>query len=68
MDDPALAAVFGAALGLVRPWKVVSVTDAFCVRRADNERRATISLPPQTRRRRRTTLAELAGASSNAPP
>lgn len=46
----------------------LAVDDAFCERQADNERRRAAGLTPRTRRRRRTTLAELAGASATAPP
>ncbi|MGH8997606.1 MAG: hypothetical protein ACRDYB_16540, partial [Acidimicrobiales bacterium] len=45
----------------------LAVADAFCARRADNERREAAGLPPRTRRRRRNTLAALVGAA-NAPP
>jgi len=44
----------------------LAVADAFEQRRADDERRAAVGLPPRTRRRR--TLADLVGASANAPP
>jgi hypothetical protein len=43
------------------------VTDAFEARAADNARRAADGLPPRTRRSRRKTLTQLAGAA-NAPP
>jgi hypothetical protein len=46
----------------------LAVADAFEVRRADDERRVRSGLPRRTRRRRRTTLDELAGASAKAPP
>ena len=45
----------------------LAVADAFCARQADDERRMAKGLPRRTRRRRRTTLAQLAGAS-NGPP
>ena len=45
----------------------LAITDAFEARQADNEHRATTGLPPRTRRRRRTTLAQLAGATSTPP-
>jgi hypothetical protein len=46
----------------------LAVADAFDQRRADDERRTAAGLPPRTRRRRRRTLADLVGASANAPP
>jgi len=46
----------------------LAVADAFEQRRADDERRTAAGLPPRTRRRRRRTLADLVGASANAPP
>jgi len=46
----------------------LAVADAFEQRRADDERRAAAGLPPRTRRRQRRTLADLVGASANAPP
>jgi len=46
----------------------LAVADAFEQRRADDERRAAAGLSPRTRRRRRQTLADLVGASANAPP
>jgi len=45
----------------------LAVADAFCARQADDERRAKAGLPRRTRRRRRTTIAELASASSRPP-
>ena len=45
----------------------LAVFDAFEARHKDEERRASAGLPPRTRRRRRTTLAELAGASTGPP-
>jgi len=42
------------------------VADAYDARQADNARRAAAGQPPRTRRRRRKTIGELAGA--NAPP
>jgi len=44
----------------------LALVDAFEARQAENARRCAAGLPPKTRRRRRTSLAELAGA--NAPP
>ena len=44
----------------------LALVDAFEEREAENERRRLIGLPPRTRRRRRTSLSELAPA--NAPP
>lgn len=46
----------------------LAVADAFEQRRADDERRAAAGLSPRTRRRRRRTLADLIGASADAPP
>jgi hypothetical protein len=46
----------------------LALADAFEARRREDERRARSGLPRRTRRRRRTTLSELAGASANAPP
>jgi hypothetical protein len=46
----------------------LAVADAFEQRRADDERRAAAGLSPRTRRHRRRTLADLVGASANAPP
>ena len=56
--------IFLAAALAVRNFAIV---DAFEARRADNERRARSGLPPRTRRRRRTTIAQLV-AAANAPP
>jgi hypothetical protein len=44
----------------------LALVDAFESRQAENERRRAAGLEPKTRRRRRTSLVELAGAS--APP
>ena len=41
----------------------LAIADAFEVRRADDERRQRVGLAPRTRRRRRTTLSDLVGAS-----
>jgi len=41
----------------------LSIADAFEARRADDERGQRVGLPPRTRRRRRTTLSDLVGAS-----
>ena len=41
----------------------LEIADAFEARQEDNEHRRRVGLPPRTRRRRRTSLAELAGAS-----
>ena len=46
----------------------VAVADAFSERQRDAERRATVGLPPRTRRRRRTALSDLVGASTGASP
>jgi hypothetical protein len=46
----------------------LAVADAFEQRRAEDERRTAAGLSPRTRRRRRRTLADLVGASANAPP
>ena len=46
----------------------LAVIDAFEQRQADNERRRAMGLAPRSRRRRRTTLSQLAVASANAPP
>jgi len=46
----------------------LAVADAFGARQADDERRARLGLPRRTRRRRRTTIADLVGASGNTPP
>ncbi len=46
----------------------LAVIDAFEQRQADNERRRAIGLAPRSRRRRRTTLSQLAVTSANAPP
>lgn len=40
----------------------IRVADAFAARQADNDRRATHGLPPKTRKRRRTTIHDLATA------
>jgi hypothetical protein len=44
------------------------VIDSFEAKRADDVRRLAAGLPPKTRRRRRKTIVDLVGASSNAPP
>ncbi len=46
----------------------LAVADAFSAREADNARRLAAGRRSRTRRRRRTTLADLVGASTNAPP
>jgi hypothetical protein len=46
----------------------LAVADAFEERRKEDERRVSLGLPRRTRRRRRTPLAELAGASPGPPP
>jgi len=46
----------------------LAVADAFDQRQADDQRRTAAGLAPKTRRRRRRTLADLVGASANAPP
>jgi hypothetical protein len=38
------------------------ILTAYDTRQADNQRRAAAGLPPKTRKRRRTTLAQLAAA------
>ena len=45
----------------------LAVSDAFNERQEDDRRRAHAGLAPRTRRRRRTTIGDLAGAA-NAPP
>ena len=45
----------------------LDVADAFCARQAHDERRLALGLPGRTRRRRRTTLAQLAGAAPGPP-
>ena len=45
----------------------LAVSDAFFERQEDDRRRAHAGLVPRTRRRRRTTIGDLAGAA-NAPP
>lgn len=45
----------------------LAVADAFAVRQAEDERRIRLGLPRRTRRRRRTTLAQLAGAATGPP-
>jgi len=52
------------AIGIVV--RNLALVDAFEERQAQNTRRCAAGLPPKTRRRRRKSLAELAGA--NAPP
>jgi hypothetical protein len=44
------------------------VLDSFEARQADNERRLAQGLAPRTRRRRRKTIADLVGATADAPP
>jgi hypothetical protein len=44
------------------------VLDSFEARTADDHQRAAKGLPPKTRRRRRKTIADLVGATANAPP
>ena len=46
----------------------LAVADAFDARRADDERRVAAGLAPKSRRRRRTTLADLVTASVTSPP
>jgi hypothetical protein len=46
----------------------LAVADAFQQRRADDERRAAAGISPRARRHRRRTVADLVGASANAPP
>ena len=46
----------------------LAVADAFSAREAENARRIAAGRPPRTRRRQRTTLADLVGAPANAPP
>ena len=46
----------------------LAVIDAFEQRQADNARHRAMGLAPRTRRRRRTTLSQLAVTSANAPP
>lgn len=46
----------------------LAIADAFEKRQADDERRVAAGHPPRARRPRRTTLGDLAGASTNAPP
>ena len=41
----------------------LAIADAFEAKRADDERRQRVGLAPRTRRRRRTTLGDLVGAS-----
>lgn len=54
-----------ACLLVVRNQRVLT---SFAARQADNERRAAQGLAPRTRRRRRTTVADLVAAGPNAPP
>jgi hypothetical protein len=54
-----------ACLIVVRNERVLA---SFAARQADNERRAAQGLAPRTRRRRRTTIADLVVAQSTAPP
>ena len=44
------------------------VLASFAARQADNERRLAQGLAPRTRRRPRKTIADLVGATANAPP
>jgi hypothetical protein len=46
----------------------LAIDDAFGVRRAQAQQREEAGLAPRSRRRRRTTLGDLVGASANAPP
>jgi hypothetical protein len=41
---------------------------SFAARQAESERRAAQGLAPMTRRRRRKTIADLVGATADAPP
>ena len=41
---------------------------SFAKRQAEDQRRLAQGLAPRTRRRRRTTIADLAAASANSPP
>ena len=41
----------------------LAVADAFSAHEAENARRIAAGRPPRTRRRQRTTLADLVGAS-----
>ncbi len=52
-------------LMVVRNQRVLA---SFAARQADNERRLAQGLAPKTRRRRRRTVADLVGATANAPP
>ncbi len=54
-----------ACLLVVRNQRVLA---SFAARQADNERRAAQGLAPRTRRRRRTSIADLVAAGPNAPP
>jgi hypothetical protein len=54
-----------SCLMVVRNQRVLA---SFAARQADNKRRLVQGLPPRTRRRRRTTITDLAGAVANAPP
>ena len=54
-----------ACLLVVRNERVLA---SFTARQADAERRAAQGLAPRTRRRRRTTIADLVAAGANAPP
>jgi hypothetical protein len=44
----------------------IRIADAFTARQADNQQRAILGLPPKTRKRRRTTIHDLA-ATAHAP-
>lgn len=46
----------------------LAVSDAFSARKEDDECRRVAGLPLRTRKRRRTTLTDLVGASANGPP
>ena len=52
-------------LFVVRNQRVLA---SFAERQADEQRRLAEGLAPRTRRRRRTTLSDLVGATANAPP
>jgi hypothetical protein len=54
-----------ACLIVVRNQRVL---DSFEARTAEDERRLAQGLAPKTRRRRRTTIADLVAAETNAPP
>ena len=54
-----------SCLIVVRNQRVLA---SFAARQVDNERRLAQGLAPRTRRRRRKTIADLVGATANAPP